>query len=338
MNNLVKEDEAELNKLLNELGDTMDANWNGNIEIPGGNGEANTEPEPPVEQDKTIGELINNGTIKIGDYVAYKPTGAESYTMDGTYNGTGSNQTVNKENLNWRVLDKTEDGKIRLISATPNNTRVSLQGADGYNNAVYLLDELCNTMYKGERATAKNLKIEDIQNKMNLSVWNYNNYQNYGSTFLPRRERNYPLIFEQEVGQTVNGTAGSVGVSEQKEKVTGTGMASTWVIKNNFWDSKMNASNYINSVYYDLFQMSATGGDYWLSSRGVEANNEYVLFHVRRAGYDGSRFNLIYHSCNNSHSLAYYIRPVVYLESNVQIDTEAIGKDGTSPDKAWVIK
>ena len=34
MNNLVKEDETELNELLNELNETMDSNWNSNIEIP----------------------------------------------------------------------------------------------------------------------------------------------------------------------------------------------------------------------------------------------------------------------------------------------------------------
>ena len=40
MNNLVKEDEAELNELLNELNETMDSNWNSNIERP----EENTIP------------------------------------------------------------------------------------------------------------------------------------------------------------------------------------------------------------------------------------------------------------------------------------------------------
>ena len=34
MNNLVKEDEAELNELLDELNETMDSNWDSNIEIP----------------------------------------------------------------------------------------------------------------------------------------------------------------------------------------------------------------------------------------------------------------------------------------------------------------
>ncbi len=105
--------------------------------------------------------------------MAYTPTGAESYTVDGNYSGTGSNKVINKEKLNWRVLDKTQDGKVRLISANPTTAEVTLKGANGYNNAVYLLDELCNTLYKGTNATAKSLKIEDIQNKMNLSVWDY---------------------------------------------------------------------------------------------------------------------------------------------------------------------
>ena len=32
------------------------------------------------------------------------------------------------------------------------------------------------------------------------------------------------------------------------------------------------------------------------------------------------------------------VRPVVSLDSNVEIDTSIEGKDGSSPEKAWVIK
>ena len=335
MNNLVKEDEAELNELLNELNETMDSNWNSNIEIPGGNEETNTEPEPPVEQGKPIGELIDNGTIKIGDYVAYTPTGAGSYTVNGTYSGTGSNQVINKENLNWRVLDKTEDGKVRLISANPTTAEVTLKGANGYNNLVYLLDELCNTLYKGTNATAKDLKIEDIQNKMNLSVWNYNNFSGYGVTTGSPKNKNYPLIFAQEIGQTVNGREGSLGLSEQTSVLTGTGIAGSWKVRMTYWfKDNMTTSNYVNPIYYELFH---TTGNYFLSSRAITFNDSIACFCFRSVGTIVT-FGFLYESNNVERNPKSHLRPVVSLAPNVRIDTDVEGKDGTSPEKAWVIK
>ena len=132
MNNLVKEDETELNELLNELNETMDSNWNSNIEIPEGNNETGGEGGED-EGGENAGDLYDEGIIQPGDYVAYTPTGLESYVVNGNNSGTGMNQTVTKEDLNWRILDKTQDGKVCLISANPTESTVKLQSADGYN-------------------------------------------------------------------------------------------------------------------------------------------------------------------------------------------------------------
>ena len=336
MNSAVEQDEAELNELLNELNEVMNSEWDSNIEIPGGNNETGGGGEDSGGE--SAGDLFDDGTIQPGDYVAYTPTGLESYVVNGNYSGTGMNQTVTKEELNWRVLDKTQEGKLRLISATPTETTVKLQGANGYNNAVYILDELCNTLYKGENATAKSLKIEDIQNKMNLSVWNYNNAASYGSTFNPSNNKQYPLMFAQEMGQIVNGRSGSLDLSEQPSIMTGTGTASTWTVKYTYWyNQSMGASNYVDPMYHELFHTAATG-TYWLSSRCVNAGSSSALFHVRYVASSNVYAWGLFYSNGNESSLAYRVRPVVSLESNVEIDTSIAGKDGTSPDKAWVIK
>ena len=335
MNSAVEQDEAELNELLNELNEVMNSEWDSNIEIPGGNNETGGGGEDSGGE--SAGDLFDDGTIQPGDYVAYTPTGLESYVVNGNYSGTGMNQTVTKEELNWRVLDKTQEGKLRLISATPTETTVKLQGANGYNNAVYILDELCNTLYKGENATAKSLKIEDIQNKMNLSVWNYNNAASYGSTFNPSNKQ-YPLMFAQEMGQIVNGRSGSLDLSEQPSIMTGTGTASTWTVKYTYWyNQSMGASNYVDPMYHELFHTAATG-TYWLSSRCVDANSYRAVFYVRGVTSSIVDAYFLFASRGNGDSYTYRVRPVVYLESNVEIDTSIAGKDGTSTDKAWVIK
>ena len=90
MNNLIKEDEAELNELLNELNATMDSNWNSNIEIPGGNETTNTEPVPPPEPEtpkleNTTGIQSENTKVedKFGNVVTI-PKGFEVVEQEGT--------------------------------------------------------------------------------------------------------------------------------------------------------------------------------------------------------------------------------------------------------------
>ncbi len=89
MNNLVKEDETELNELLNELNATMDLNWNSNIEIPGGNEITNTEPTPPEPEnpklENTTGIQTENTKVedKFGNVVTI-PKGFEVVEQEGT--------------------------------------------------------------------------------------------------------------------------------------------------------------------------------------------------------------------------------------------------------------
>ena len=84
--------------------------------------------------------------IKIGDYVAYNADNAELKELIeqfDKYSNSGSNSlnVIFQEKLNWRVLDKNQDGEIRLIAENATKAKFFLSGASGYNNAVYLLDE-----------------------------------------------------------------------------------------------------------------------------------------------------------------------------------------------------
>ena len=79
MNNLVKEDEAELNELLNELNETMDSNWNSNIEIP--------DPEPDLPTNIEDVTDIQEETVQVEDEYGNKvtvPKGFEVVEEEGT--------------------------------------------------------------------------------------------------------------------------------------------------------------------------------------------------------------------------------------------------------------
>lgn len=289
-----------------------------------------------VSESDKITDLVKNGKIKIGDYVAYTPAGDASYTVDGTYSGTGSDQVINKEELNWRVFDIAEDGRVRLISATPTTAKISLRGENGYNNGVYLLDELCNTLYKGENATAKNLKIEDIQDKMDLNYWDYHEYEGYGNIYI-QESGSYicPSIFYSEKNQNGNNGENYLDISEQESLITG------WVeleigttVMQTYWYNNMSVENYILPFYYETFHNIETS--YYLSSRSISIGwIKYRLTYVTSSTL-GTGYLLDRDGGNGMNTIGY--RPMITLDRNVEIDTSIEGKDGKTPETAYVIK
>ena len=129
--------------------------------------------------------LVLSDHIKIGDYVAYQPEEVtESYIVETKYSGADEEQSISQENnLKWRVL--TVDNKTRtveLICESPTKATITFKGARGYNNCVYLLNDICKKLYSNSNygAVARSENIEDIESKMDLSVWDYHDYIDRG--------------------------------------------------------------------------------------------------------------------------------------------------------------
>lgn len=82
--------------------------------------------------------------IKIGDYVDYTyDTVTEGYNLKSTESGYTSNQDIRQTaGLKWRILNMNEDGTVDLISDKPTNENAYFQGALGYNNGVFLLNDI----------------------------------------------------------------------------------------------------------------------------------------------------------------------------------------------------
>ena len=107
------------------------------------------------KKEEKLVDKVNDGTIKIGDYVKYTPDTASTTEILkelNTYSGSDANttETLTQENLNWRVLD-VKDGQVRLISELPTTSKLTLYGYNGYNNAVKLLDDTCVTLYSNSK-------------------------------------------------------------------------------------------------------------------------------------------------------------------------------------------
>ena len=299
--------------------------------------------------ENTLVYKVNNGTIKIGDYISYTPdsTSTEGILKElSTYSGTNTNttDTLRQEELKWRVLD-VKDGKVRLISATPTNqdktnakNTISLGGAKGYNNAVYLLDKTCYTLYNNSKLASKvqNLKIEDIQDHL---TYDYKQYPNsnvdtgkYGGTKEYTTNKNYPNIFAKEKTGWIDGTQGTeLNLSEQTVPISETKTTAKEKIKvtQTYWYKSMTSNDFKDSIYYNLFINN--GGNYqtyWISSRCVNIYSDYANFSIRfiDSGIVGA--NGSYRSNDEKVYRDYAFRPVITLNSNVQV-TSGDGSEGT---------
>ena len=254
-----------------------------------------------------------------------------------TSNNT-TNSAIGRDNLGWRVLDVDEKtGAVRLISATPTDKTIVLYGYDGYNNAVKLLDDVCSTLYNSKLATkVQNLKIEDIQDKMKTDYKKIDS--NYGNRFTPSYKQ-YPSILTKEKEQKItvgqNTTTGTeLDFSEQKtfENQTESKQADTLDVKYTFWYKTMSANDFDGEnkeMYYKLFINNGSNyPTYWMSSRCVNADSGGAGFDVRGVDSGDVYANILFYSLDDENSIGYAFRPVITLNSNVQV-TSGNGTEST---------
>ena len=162
---------------------------------------------------------------------------------------------------------------------------------------------------------------------------------NYGKPFTPTKKY-YPSILAEEAGQLGNGTGGKLGLSEQTSPInqTETNTADPLTLKNTYWEKKMKYGDFNNEKYYELFTNNRINfSTYWLSSRCVDGNSTTAYFDVSFVS-SGHVYSMnMYISRDDFDGRNFGFRPVITLNSNVQIDTTKAG-DGTTADTAYAIK
>ena len=317
-----------------------------------GTGVASVVEEWKQNQDGSYSKGSTSG-VQVGDRVHYE-TKLTANAVDGdkksslisdlgTYSGNtdsskNTDSSVVRDSLTWKVLD-VKDGKIRLISSAPTTSQISLRAANGYNNAVYLIDKACDKLYSVDGVgKAQNLKIEDIEEKLsNTGKAKRDNYNNsnvdtgkYGGTKEYTSNLQYPKIYPSEIGckavATADNTGNTLGLSEQTSPVTGKSTATNRLkVTQTYWYKSMATSDFTDSKYYNLFINNGTSNyaSYWLSSRCVYCGTSIADFDVRCVyngrvgGYD------VFGSSGYTNGITYAFRPVVSLESNIQLSGDS---------------
>ena len=145
---------------------------------------------------------------KVGEIVSYTPdTPSTGYDLSTAKSGYNSAQTIDGtyDPTTWKIMEVDENGNITKLLGIGAKT-VSFQGSTGYNNGVYLLNDICKSRYGNASlgATARSLTIEDIESKMNSTgIAARNAYKSgttqYGTTRkYTGNNAKYPALYEQE--------------------------------------------------------------------------------------------------------------------------------------------
>ena len=297
---------------------------------------------------ETLVYKVNNGEIQIGEYIKYIPDKVsddeEKYkTLISNlekYSGSNDNttNTLKQEmDLKWRVLD-VKDGQVRLISETPTRATISLGDYNGYNNIVKLLDDTCSTLYSNINLTSKvqNIKIEDITKYM-LTPPIIEDTKNTPENI------DYPNILKQEKNQTINESVEEnkkIGLSEQIKFELGKSTSSKSSLQTTSWYQKTDETSFKNQIYYELF-IGKDGNNYhpkyWMSSRCIGAYSDIVGFHARMVEAGGIGAHDLYNSRNVANIYSCAFRPVITLNSNVQVE-ETKSVNGTEISTIYEIK
>ena len=281
----------------------------------------------------------------VGDFVDYaliSPTDEQLQKLNediAQYSGAEDNSEKVRagSTLSCRILEVDKKGNpTKLISADGINS-LRLYDADGYNNAVFLINELCSTLYSGNMGTTRSLKMEDLEDNYfsetatevikNLSITS----SIYGKTKKVSGSK-YPNILSEEKGMGVgtiiiNGKNKirneGLGQSNQDKPYLGTGDISSLPNSNKgitVTYTNYQINNNSNNFKSITLRSVLSKKPYWIASRSITFQS-YALFYVKyynwtsNAGF-GQR-NL-FQSSDISNSFDCGVSPIIILNDGVK--------------------
>ena len=297
-----------------------------------------------TQRNPSQGEVTAIDELQVGDVINYSPSGTYSWdrnyaTSNSTATNTLSSSAGQSFNVSkWKVLsiDKST-GKIEMVPATIPSGTVTLQGAQGYNNAVKLLNDACSSLYSdtSKGITARSITEEDFV-KVGGTKWtnkraSYVNNAKYGNQYgTPYTTNNYyPTMYKNEANNVINGTKTESGLkqSEQTNLIAKTDESST----NGYFKAKTsiqpyqtyyNTTNYATTAsllegYSNILLPKGSSTTYWVASRCVDLYSSACNFNVRIV-YSGFFYaNYVFNSGAGVNSGSRAVFPVVSLSSQL---------------------
>ena len=332
-------------KAINALTDEMEAYVKGNESGSGNNGGNNG------------GTAADLSKYNIGDEVAYTyDTVSGGYSLTAAKSGYTSDQTVAQSSttLKWKIINKDESkGTIDIVSAEPTSNTVYFRGALGYNNGVYLINDICEKLYSNtaKGIKARSINLEDMEKHLTdagftaRNAYLYNNdatnYAKYGTTkTYTSYYKQYPKLYASQIGAGITSTSvtqpntvktvdpykeSSKGYTTPTAETSDTAGETGLTVTQTYYSIPINETNYGAAA-----AILANSNYFWVASRYVGAYSSGAYFGLRIANTYLNGY-LMFHSDGNAYGDDYRLRPLVSLSSSV-----LTGEKDTNG--AWTIK
>ena len=299
---------------------------------------------------------------KVGDEVNYTPrTSKTTYTLEGNKSGYGIytktnpktmtkaiDQEINQEKYTWKIMDiNSKTGEVKIVGVpTGSMKNVLFQGALGYNNGVYLLDEMCKELYSNSDlgVIARSIDIDDIESKMNDKGRDAKN--TYISENQTTKEFNgsnayYPNIYKYQQDSNIDGTEKTEGISESDDgtkteagipishetDVEGYTQAETSItVKGTSYYVEQKEEYYDDKAFYNL--IFNTNISYWIASRFSHclSSNSCAYFGLLGVSRGSIAPSSVFGSSGDSLDGITHFCPVVSLGPDIKITRE--GNEG----------
>ena len=293
--------------------------------------------------------------LKIGDYIDYVPdentTGYSQNQLTSTITGSTSNITIFQDQqyardgkgMTWQILRIYEDGSIDLIGS-PTSQAVHFKGANGYNNGVTVMNDICETLYSNEKlnATARSVNYEDLEywltdkgKKTRDEYLAYSGGPIYGhtQTYTSSTGRYYPNLYVQEIGAKIDsglsgliagidketGNSKGLEISDKGTATSSTRANTSLTVTQTYWYNSVDDIN-----WGEGYNALKTDGSYWVASRYVNCTSNNAIFGLQTV--NNFLVGGVFVSSNLPIDVNDYLRPVVSLSSDIQIEN-CIGKN-----------
>ena len=291
------------------------------------------EEETIEELNDTLNDRIDDTVadrtgIEVGDYIDYLPDVISSTVYPKskltTYSGsTNNNYDIPQDTLDWQVLRIYSNGSMDIIGS-PTSKTLNLKGVLGYTNGVYLMDDICKTLYSRNSSDiiARNVKLQDFEYWLSSSrngVTSRNSYisetHKYGDNVTYTTSNKYPPFYKTQKNESDPGSLTTDSSYAQNGDLT---------VKQTAYIIPLNENN-----YSDGYKVLACSTGYVVASRCVNCLSSYNYFSFYYA--TSTYFNClnIFLSYGNGNESEGKLRPVVHLKPKVKITVN----EGTSSDK-----
>ena len=296
-----------------------------------------------TQRNPSQGEVTAIDELQVGDVINYNPSGTYSWdrnyaTSNSTATDTLSSSTGQSFNVSkWKVLsiDKST-GKIEMVPATTPSGTVTLQGAQGYNNAVKLLNDACSSLYSdtSKRITARSIAEEDFvkvggtkwTNKRASYVFNAKYGNQYGTPYTTNKY--YPTMYKNEANHVI-GTKTESGLKQSEqtsliaktdEKATNGYLKAETSIQP--YQTYYNTTDYATTAsllegYSNILLPKGSSTTYWVASRCILLDSGRCGFRVSYVSSGFFNANYVFDSGTGVNSYSRAVFPIVSLSSQL---------------------